>query len=1440
MFNTLKRAVATLASVAILASTGTGVAFAQTFNDVPTDAWYFDFVEQLVDDGVISKKDNYNPSATLNRAELVKMVIEAIDGKSGTDLPDVPTFTDVSKDAWYFEYVEPAVQLNIVEGYKDAQGNLTGLFGPSDTVNRAQAIKVLVEAFGISEDTRELKSFPDVPSDAWFAGYVQTAYNQSILDGYPDGTFRPGVPVNRAEIAKLIINAQDPVAKPDPNPNPTPDPTPDPTPNPNPNTGDLEVSLNSKTARGATVPRKANSVDLLSIDFTAADGDTTIKELIVTRGGVGDVTDFDQIYAYKGNERLTTGRSINNDTNTVTLNLNLDIEAGNTETIRIVGDVADANSAKATNQHFFFIASAADVNAEADTVAGDFPVTGDTFTIGNVDVTDVTISAGSVPSRPQVGGKDQEVAAFRLAAGAENDVALSQIALTQNGSLNSDRLVNCRLLRGTDEVATAAGFVSDVITFVLGTPYVIDEGQTKNFFVNCDIEGGRPDDDTVQLYVDEDTDILAIDQQYGFGAGVVNQYDTAQSTAIILEGSGVTIVDNGPAARQVAQNSDNVVIFNFSITADRDLDVRDMDLTIRTRVGADITDVPNAVANNGFATVGGSNNNLRSGFRTDTDIAANLARGDVIKTTINGTTYHCAVTNDPADTTTGAGGADTTTDCPSIAVANTDTFEFGIDPYEFIENVKIVDTDKDSTLQGPVTRWNATTTKSGVANTEYSKTFNEDYSLIGGETRNLAVVVDLNQNMPSGLEIEAEFDFDKDGYIKDINANKNVSLNDIVGAKQTSKRHTVKQDSIDVAKTSNVISQEFVKGSKSVACGQFAFTAGDAGDIVLKKIAVRAYGDDDGDFDNGGTNGLGDTQAKEFVSSLSLYDGNTLVAGPESLELIDNGAAGFTPGTDYNRALFDDLNIVVEDGQTKNLTVRADFLSNFSANQRFLACDILPSADITAEDNDDADTITAGSTNPTNAAGNLVLATTPNPLITLIQNGTLTATSTSNSIAPTVLVGGTNDVLVAQYTFTAEKEAFDVNKLTIINDDGVTTQFDAPEDTNAVQNVKITFPDINGTERSAEGPLTNGTRTFSGLDFHVPRDKSVTLKIFADATAIQSGTFTVSGKKVKIGLQEGATNNSSTFEAVGSSSSTTLNFNNAADVKSSSNIATHVVRKAKPVFAKATQGTSAMPTNDEDIFRFNVTAQGGDISIARFVFDITTSGLNTPGNDISNFDFRNSSGAVEGVNIVATNAAGANPINVEDAPAGSGLEDADGVDNDGISNLTGYKLVVTFDDEQIISQGITEIFSIRATVTGADSLDTLTVKLSPLDEEVEVAGILAAFDNDNVKGAGAGTFANTAQIFGGAPNQGLFATEADFYRGSAVAGRNFIWSDRAGGDVPGAGGNATSAVHTYAGVVDLGLAPTTTGVIGADTGTVDFTNGFNLKIDEVGSFGFRK
>jgi hypothetical protein len=87
----------------------------------------------------------------------------------------------------------------IVKGYED------GTFRPDKTLNRAEALKLILEANSIFTESTENNNFTDVENTAWFAPYIQTAFKRNIVKGYEDGTFKPGSTVSRAEFLKMAI-----------------------------------------------------------------------------------------------------------------------------------------------------------------------------------------------------------------------------------------------------------------------------------------------------------------------------------------------------------------------------------------------------------------------------------------------------------------------------------------------------------------------------------------------------------------------------------------------------------------------------------------------------------------------------------------------------------------------------------------------------------------------------------------------------------------------------------------------------------------------------------------------------------------------------------------------------------------------------------------------------------------------------------------------------------------------------------------------------------------------------------------------------------------------------------------------------------------------------------------------------------------------------------
>jgi hypothetical protein len=54
-----------------------------------------------------------------------------------------------------------------------------------------------------------VKTFQDVPEDYWARRPIEYLATLQIFGGFPDGTFKPESPINRAELAVLLVNAKE-------------------------------------------------------------------------------------------------------------------------------------------------------------------------------------------------------------------------------------------------------------------------------------------------------------------------------------------------------------------------------------------------------------------------------------------------------------------------------------------------------------------------------------------------------------------------------------------------------------------------------------------------------------------------------------------------------------------------------------------------------------------------------------------------------------------------------------------------------------------------------------------------------------------------------------------------------------------------------------------------------------------------------------------------------------------------------------------------------------------------------------------------------------------------------------------------------------------------------------------------------------------------------
>lgn len=110
------------------------------------------------------------------------------------------SFPDVYEGHINYDAINYVKSSGIVEGYPD------GNYKASNKINRAEFTKIIVNATTGPDEIAGSNCFPDV-KDEWFAKYVCTAKSKNIIEGYPDGNFKPADDILFVEAAKIIAIA---------------------------------------------------------------------------------------------------------------------------------------------------------------------------------------------------------------------------------------------------------------------------------------------------------------------------------------------------------------------------------------------------------------------------------------------------------------------------------------------------------------------------------------------------------------------------------------------------------------------------------------------------------------------------------------------------------------------------------------------------------------------------------------------------------------------------------------------------------------------------------------------------------------------------------------------------------------------------------------------------------------------------------------------------------------------------------------------------------------------------------------------------------------------------------------------------------------------------------------------------------------------------------
>lgn len=118
------------------------------------------------------------------------------------------TFADVQGTLYQpaFTYL---ADKNIVQGYSDGSGK------PNALINRVEVVKVLVSAQSTMQTRLQwfqrnvppIPLFLDIEQTQWYIPFLETAFEQQMVTGYPDGSFKPANSVTVEEALALILRA---------------------------------------------------------------------------------------------------------------------------------------------------------------------------------------------------------------------------------------------------------------------------------------------------------------------------------------------------------------------------------------------------------------------------------------------------------------------------------------------------------------------------------------------------------------------------------------------------------------------------------------------------------------------------------------------------------------------------------------------------------------------------------------------------------------------------------------------------------------------------------------------------------------------------------------------------------------------------------------------------------------------------------------------------------------------------------------------------------------------------------------------------------------------------------------------------------------------------------------------------------------------------------
>lgn len=176
----------------------------KTFSDVSKDDWYYSSVKYVYENNLFKGTEKgFEPDAVMSRAMLVTVLHRL---KSPEKVQEENKFSDVEENMWYTESIKWAAENKIVNGVSDTE------FNPDEKITREQLALILYRyATLCGYDTTigenvNISSYTDLDKISDYAvDAIKYSVEKGILNGKGNSILAPDDGASRAEVATILM-----------------------------------------------------------------------------------------------------------------------------------------------------------------------------------------------------------------------------------------------------------------------------------------------------------------------------------------------------------------------------------------------------------------------------------------------------------------------------------------------------------------------------------------------------------------------------------------------------------------------------------------------------------------------------------------------------------------------------------------------------------------------------------------------------------------------------------------------------------------------------------------------------------------------------------------------------------------------------------------------------------------------------------------------------------------------------------------------------------------------------------------------------------------------------------------------------------------------------------------------------------------------------------